>query len=156
MLQVNNSLFQTCHNKVGRRSANTTYLQLMSTTCLHTCNNFCISCVYQLICGLGHALRYSHGLAIGQEHIILTTFNKLIYGSDITMKIGLRLLRLIESWYNIVARLTIQGCNILVIAYMKPCIIEIYYTKFENSSTLYFPYFSELYNQILLISQCSL
>jgi hypothetical protein len=45
LLQVVNSLFQTCYNKLGTSSANTTCWQLVNrlvTTCLQTCNNLCV------------------------------------------------------------------------------------------------------------------
>ena len=45
LLQVVNNLFQTCHNKLGTSSANTTCWQLVNrlvTTCLQTCNNLCV------------------------------------------------------------------------------------------------------------------
>ena len=45
LLQVVNNLFQTCYNKLGTSSANTTCWQLVNrlvTTCLQTCNNLCI------------------------------------------------------------------------------------------------------------------
>jgi hypothetical protein len=46
---VVNSLFQTCYNKLGTSSANTTCWQLVNrfvTTCLQTCYNLCIfTCV---------------------------------------------------------------------------------------------------------------
>ena len=45
LLQVVNNLFQTCDNKLGPSSANTTCWQLVNrlvTTCLQTCNNLCV------------------------------------------------------------------------------------------------------------------
>ena len=42
LLQVVNNLFETCHNKLGTSSANTSCGQLVNrlvTTCLQTCNN---------------------------------------------------------------------------------------------------------------------
>ena len=42
LLQVVNNLLQTCYNKLGTSSANTTCWQLVNrlvTTCLQTCNN---------------------------------------------------------------------------------------------------------------------
>ena len=39
------NLFQTCYNKLGTSSANTTCSQLVNrlvTTCLQTCNNLCV------------------------------------------------------------------------------------------------------------------
>ena len=49
LLQVANNLFQTCNNKSGTSSANTTCWQLVNrlvnrlvTTCLQTCNNLCV------------------------------------------------------------------------------------------------------------------
>jgi hypothetical protein len=45
LLQVVNSLFQTCYNKLGTRSANITCWQLVNrlvTTCLQTCYNLCV------------------------------------------------------------------------------------------------------------------
>ena len=45
LLQVVNSLFQTCCNNMGTSSANTTRWQLVNrfvTTCLQTCNNLCV------------------------------------------------------------------------------------------------------------------
>ena len=45
LLQVVNNLFQTCYNKLGTSSANTTCWQLVNrlvTTCLQTCNNLCV------------------------------------------------------------------------------------------------------------------
>ena len=49
LLQVVNSLFQTCYNKLGTSSANTTCWQLVNrfvTTCLQTCYNLCVfTCV---------------------------------------------------------------------------------------------------------------
>ena len=43
--QVVNNLFQTCYNKLGTSSANTTCWKLVNrlvTTCLQTCNNLCV------------------------------------------------------------------------------------------------------------------
>jgi hypothetical protein len=49
LLQVVNSLFQTCHNKLGTSSANTTCWQFVNrfvTTCLQTCYKlFVFTCV---------------------------------------------------------------------------------------------------------------
>ena len=49
LLQVVNSLFQTCYNKLGTSSASTTCRQLVNrrvTTCLQTCYNLCVfTCV---------------------------------------------------------------------------------------------------------------
>ena len=45
LLQVVNNLFQTCYNKLGTSSANTTCWQLVDrlvTICLQTCNNLCV------------------------------------------------------------------------------------------------------------------
>ena len=45
LLQVVNTLFQTCYNKLGTSSANTTCWQLVNrlvTICLQTCNNLCV------------------------------------------------------------------------------------------------------------------
>ena len=45
LLQVVNSLFQTCYNKLGTSRANTTCWQLVNrfvTICLQTCNNLCV------------------------------------------------------------------------------------------------------------------
>jgi hypothetical protein len=45
LLQVVNSLFQTCYNKLGTSSANTTCWQLVNrrvTTCLQTWYNLCV------------------------------------------------------------------------------------------------------------------
>ena len=45
LLQVVNNFFQTCYNKLGTSSANTTCWQLVNrlvTTCLQTCNNLCV------------------------------------------------------------------------------------------------------------------
>jgi hypothetical protein len=48
-LQVVNSLFQTCYNKLGTSNANTTCWQLVCrlvTACLQTCYNLCVfTCV---------------------------------------------------------------------------------------------------------------
>ena len=44
-LEVVNNLFQTCYNKLGTSSANTTCWQFVNrlvTTCLQTCNNLCV------------------------------------------------------------------------------------------------------------------
>ena len=44
LLQVVNNLFQTCYNKLGTNSAN--------TTCEQTCNNLCVfMCVVQSLIG---------------------------------------------------------------------------------------------------------
>jgi hypothetical protein len=49
LLQVVNSLFQTCCNKLGTSSADTTCRQLVNrrvTACLQTCHNLCVfTCV---------------------------------------------------------------------------------------------------------------
>jgi hypothetical protein len=54
LLQVVNSLFQTCYNKLGTSSANTTCRQLVNrfvTTCLQTCYNLCVfTCVLDFYC----------------------------------------------------------------------------------------------------------
>ena len=45
LLQVVNNLLQTCYDKLGTSSANTTCWQLVNrlvTTCLQTCNNLCV------------------------------------------------------------------------------------------------------------------
>jgi hypothetical protein len=49
LLQVVNSLFQTCYNKLGTSSASTTCWQLVNrrvTTCLQTCYNLCVWIFY--------------------------------------------------------------------------------------------------------------
>jgi hypothetical protein len=56
LLQVVNSLFQTCYNKLGTSSASTTCWQLVNrrvTTCLQTCYNLCVfTCVDVFATGL--------------------------------------------------------------------------------------------------------
>ena len=51
LLQFVNGLFQTCSNKFGTSSANTSCQQLVNrlvTTCLQVCSNLCVfTCVYQ-------------------------------------------------------------------------------------------------------------
>ena len=58
LLQLVNSLFQTCSNKFGTSSANTSCEQLVNslvTTCLQVCSNLCVfTCV---VATLGFTLR---------------------------------------------------------------------------------------------------
>ena len=57
LLQFVNSLFQTCPNKFGTSSANTSCEQLANrlfTTCLQVCNNLCV-----FTCVEGQLFRYS-------------------------------------------------------------------------------------------------
>ena len=53
LLQFVNSLFQTCSNKFGTSSANTSCRQLVNrlvTTCLQVCSNLCVfTCVVETI-----------------------------------------------------------------------------------------------------------
>jgi hypothetical protein len=53
LLQIVNSLFQTCYNKLGTSSVKTTCWQLVNrlvTTCLQTCYKLCVfTCVGELI-----------------------------------------------------------------------------------------------------------
>jgi hypothetical protein len=60
LLQVVNSLFQTCYNKLATSSANTTCWQLVNrfvTTCLQTCYKLC---VFTRVCMIHEILRVKY------------------------------------------------------------------------------------------------
>jgi hypothetical protein len=65
LLQVVNSLFQTCYNKLGTSSASTTLL----TACEQTCNNLfadLLQLVRFYVCRLREQTRAEHMLIYGE------------------------------------------------------------------------------------------
>ena len=64
LLQFVNSLFQTCSNKFGTSSANTSCQQLVNrlvTTCLQVCSNLCVfTCVVQTQSTTAYCRRLRH------------------------------------------------------------------------------------------------
>ena len=65
LLQFVNSLFQTCSNKFGTSSANTSCQQLVNrlvTTCLQVCSNLCVfTCV---VYGCSNARNVREGISM--------------------------------------------------------------------------------------------
>ena len=69
LLQFVNSLFQTCANKFGTSSANTSCQQLVNrlvTTCLQICSNLCV-----FTCVVGLFILNHLGKKLGKKNIVL-------------------------------------------------------------------------------------
>ena len=79
LLQFVNSLFQTCSNKSGTSSANTSCQQLVNrlvTTCLKVCSNLCVfTCVPEV---LGRDI---HIVRPFDARYMQNSSSKLLYGS---------------------------------------------------------------------------
>jgi hypothetical protein len=136
LLQVVNSLFQTCYNKLGTSSANTTCRQLVNrlvTTCLQTCYNLCVfTCVARLcrpVLNVSHA-KISHlvaSLPTSRQQVVfallvpsyqqvcnklLTACNKLV---DI-IRLVTRLFQQVRYSHDITIEITIL---------LKPCVVTL-------------------------------
>ena len=78
LLQFVNSLFQTCSNKFGTSSANTSCQQLVNrlvTTCLQVCSNLCVfTCVEREVEGPGKGWLSHDQIFLAEKFSLLKNF----------------------------------------------------------------------------------
>ena len=107
LLQDVNNLFQTCYNKSGTSSANTTCWQLVNrlvTTCLQTCNNLCVFTrvvVFALLVTscqqVWNKLLTTCSKLVDVVRLVTRLFQQGCYNHDITILLQLCLVNLVTS-----------------------------------------------------------
>ena len=127
MLQVVNNLFQTCYNKLGTSSANTTCWQLVNklvTTCLQTCDNLCVfTWVHTYVCTHVKISQLVASVPTSRQQVV---FARLVPSCQQAWNKLLTTCSKLVDIIRLVTRLFQQGCyNHDITILLPPCVVNL-------------------------------